>query len=469
MKNFFSRGSITLLVLVFAGIFVTVILSLTTFVLTVNRAQSVTQERGEAFDLAEAGIQYYRWLLQHYPGDITNHTGHGGPYVTTYADPEGGSTGTYTLSVTGNSSCGIVQSIDVTSIGSPSDAPGVIATISARYAEPSVAAYSYIIGSSVWAGADRVINGPYHSNGGIRMDGVSNAPVTSSLSTWDCDANFGCTPEQKLAPGVVGSGAKPQFWSYPTPQVDFAAISSNFGTLKTAAQTNGLYLPRYSTSKNPHNGYHLIFNANGTVTVRRVSKITTLAVIPVNSTNSSSDYTLINTETAYQTLSLPAQCGLIFVEDNAWIEGTIPQKVTLVVANATTPGVLPDVVLHNNITYAATDGSDGLTVIGAHDILIAPDSPQVMTLNGVFVAQSGAFGRNYYGCPSAYEPRTSLTILGTTVSNLRTGTAWEWGCGATNAGYLSRIDSYDRQNMKNPPPFTPNTSTQWQIVDWEQK
>jgi hypothetical protein len=98
-----------------------------------------------------------------------------------------------------------------------------------------------------------------------------------------------------------------------------------------------------------------------------------------------------------------------------------------------------------------------------------------MTLNGIFIAQSGAFGRNYYyypsgGCNGIYEPRGTLTILGTTVSNLRTGTAWVNGCSTgSNAGYRTRIDAFDRQNVTNPPPFTPLTSTQWQFIDWQQK
>jgi hypothetical protein len=145
-----------------------------------------------------------------------------------------------------------------------------------------------------------------------------------------------------------------------------------------------------------------------------------------------------------------------------------------VVANVTTTGVNPDVFLKGNITYGASDGSDGLTVISDHDILITPDSPQNMTLEGIFIAQGGAFGRNLYACPGSYEPRTSLTILGSTISNKRTGTQWENGCwswtgGYSNAGYLSRIDSFDRNLIADPPPFTPTLSNTFQFVDWRQE
>lgn len=472
MKTHTLHGSITLLVMVFGGIFFTLLIALSSFVLTQNRAQDITHHRTQALGVAEAGLDYYRWFLSHFPGNTTNGTGQSGPYVSTYLDPESGTAGTYSLSIAGNSSCGLVQSIDVTSTGTPYDAPTVSTTLVARYAAPSVAAYSYIVGSSVWAGADRIINGPYHSNGGVRMDGTANAPVSSSLSTWNCTSSFGCSPSQGSAPGVVGNGTNQNLWTYPTPQIDFAGISADFSARKATAIASGLYLPRYSSTSgsNSHRGYHLIFNADGTITVRRVSSVTTLFVQPINTTKSSSDYTRISSESFYQTLTLPSGCGLVFVEDNTWIEGVIPSKVTVVAAGVINTNFKPDIVLVGNITYAATDGSDGLTVIGARDILIAPNAPHDMTLNGIFVAQSGAFGRNRYSCPGSYEPKGTLTILGTTVSNLRTGTRWVNGCGGgSDAGYQVRIDAYDRQNATNPPPFTPTTSTQWQFVDWQQQ
>ena len=471
MKKTLLRGSIVLLVLVFGGVFFTLLMALSGFVLSQNRMQDFTRARAESFTIAEAGLEYYRWFLSHFPGNTTNGTGQPGPYVTVYNDPENGVAGTYSLSVTSNSACGSVQSIDVTSTGVSSSTPTVSSTLFARYAAPSVAALSYIVGSSVWAGADRIINGPYHSNGGIRMDGTVNAPVSSSLSTWNCTSSFGCSPAQGSAPGVVGNGNNQNLWDYPTPQMDFAGISANFSSLKTLANANGIYLPRYSSTSgaNSHRGYHLIFNSNGTITVRRVSAVTTLSVTPINAADGSSDYSRISSESFYQTLTPPSGCGLVFVEDNTWIEGVIPSKMTVVAAGVVDSSFEPNIVLRGNITYATTDGTDGLTVIGSHNILIAPDSPQIMTLNGIFVAQSGAFGRNFYGCSNAYEPRTTLTILGTTVSSLRTGTKWTGGCGGNDMGYQTRIDAFDRQNATNPPPFTPTTSTQWQFVDWQQK
>jgi hypothetical protein len=479
MNKPWHHGSIMLLVLVFGGIFFTLLMALSGFVLSENRAQDVTRARTEAFSIAEAGLNYYRWFLSHFPGNITNGTGHSGPYINTYADPESGTAGTYNLSIVGNSACGTIQSIDVTSIGISSDAPGVSSTIWARYAKPSVAQYSMIVNASTWFDGT-VFHGPMHSNGGLRMDNTSNnASVTSSLSSWSCDSSFGCSPTQTVA-GIFGNGMNQNLWNYPTPQMDFAAINASFSSLKTTAQTSGLYFSRISTTNNPHIGYHLIFNGNGTVTMKKVTTVsTTLTSIPVDGSTGyasfANDYSLIVDETVFGTYTIPADCGVIFVEDNAWIEGTVSTKVTVVAANVVNQGVSPNIVLPNNITYTVFDGSTGLTAIASHNVLIGPNTPQDLTLDGIFVAQSGAFGRNLYDCNnSAYQYRGKLFMLGTIVSMLRQNNYWLGGCSSGQGSWSGYPDStwtfvFDRQNSTNPPPFTPFTSTQWQFVDWQQK
>jgi hypothetical protein len=489
-----SKGSIMLLVIVFGGIFFTMLVALSGFILVQNRAQEVSRTRAEAFNIAEAGLNYYRWFLSHFPGNTTNNTGHAGPYVIPYNDPEGGTAGTYSLSIAGNSVCGVIQSIDVTSAGTPSDASGVTSTLWARYAKPSVARYSMIIGDSTWF-VGTVFHGPMHSNGGLRMDDTkNNAPVSSSVSSWSCDSSFGCDGSTgnpangATVPGIFGTGLNQNLWSYPTPQADFTAIAAGtdgFSSLKTIANASGLYFARVSTTAHPYYGYHLIFNNNNTVTVKRVTSVSTsLWSVPVDGSSGSfiKDYSLIatNGETTLGTYPIPSNCGLIFVEDNTWIEGTVSGKVTIVAANVADTGVYPNIVITNNILYTAFDGSVGLTAIASHNLLIGPNTPQNLTLDGIFVAQSGAFGRNwYYDCytgSSGYQYRGTLSMLGTIVSAKRQNNYWTWtgGCSGTQGRWSGYPDStwtfvFDRQNSTNPPPFTPFTSTQWQFIDWQQK
>ncbi|HQU07847.1 MAG: hypothetical protein B7X04_02140 [Parcubacteria group bacterium 21-54-25] len=471
-----QRGSIMLLALVFGAIFLMVFSGLSGYVLVENNFEMFTRAQSEAVAIAEAGLEYYRWHLAHFPTDLQNGTGQPGPYTITYSDPQSGATvGTYTLNITGNQSCGQTTSIDITSTGRPADNPTVSQTLIARYAQPTVAKYDFISNAGVWIGTGDAVHGPYHSNSGVRMDGTSNAPITSSLASWTCTSSFGCSPSQ-TEPGVFGSGSNQTLWQYPTSQVDFGAIAANFPSLKSIAQSSGIYLPRYSTGNSNssayHKGYHLIFNADGTVTIDRVTAQKTSNVGLLDSGTLGNDYALINNETAYETLKIPSACGLIFVEDNTWVSGVIPAQVTLVVANVSNTGVTPDAFLPGNITYASGNGSDGFTLIAQHDILITPDSPQNMTLDGVYVAQSGAFGRNYYGSTSnssQYEPRGTLTTVGTIVSALQSATTWVNNSGQPIGGYASTIDYPDQQLAQNPPPFTPVLSSDYQFVNWRQQ
>ena len=181
-----------LLAVVFGAIFVSVLGALASTVLVQNRSEIANIGKSEGLGIAEAGLEYYRWHLAHFPTDLQNGTGQAGPYAVPYNDPESGQAGTAHLTIVGNKSCNQITSIDITSKGIPTDGTGS-ATLVARYALPTVAQYSYVLNSSVWAGSDRVIYGPYHSNGGIRMDGTANSSVTSSLSTWTCTSSFGCS------------------------------------------------------------------------------------------------------------------------------------------------------------------------------------------------------------------------------------------------------------------------------------
>ncbi|HUY62263.1 MAG TPA: hypothetical protein VMV50_00500 [Candidatus Paceibacterota bacterium] len=478
-------GSITLLVLVFGAIFLIVLTALSGYILSQNRIENVDRIKAEAFNIADAGLEYYRWHLAHFPTDLTNGTGGPGPYPVTIPDPQGGTAGTATLSITANTACSQTTSIDITSVGTAAEDPSQPVTLVARYARPSIASYDIVTNNAIWFGSDEIINGPVHSNNGIHEDGPNNAPVTSSVSTWSCPSSLGCHGETEN--GVFGNGTNPNLWKFPVPQVDFAGIATDFSSLKTIAQSNGIYLPRYSSGNSNgtayYKGYHLVFNApdgaypNGSVTITKVMPGKVSNVYLLDTSSYGTEYSLISNEAPYETVGIPSNCGLIFVEDNAWIEGTIPGKVTVVVANVSNSGVVPEAYLRGNIEYATSDGSDGFTLIAQHDVLITPDSPQNLTLDGVYIAQTGSFGRNLYaftsqGCNGVYEPRNAFSIHGTIVASLYENETWVIGqsCGSEqNAGYQTTDNYPDQALASNPPPFTPALSTDYEFVNWLQK
>ncbi|MBI5470647.1 hypothetical protein HY968_05030 [Candidatus Kaiserbacteria bacterium] len=474
-----QRGVTVLLVVGFMGIFMLILGTITSFAMQQAKYGRALYDREQALHSAEAGLEYYRWFLAHNPNNLTNGTGLPGPYAYLVNDPEGGNLGSASISVSGATQCSQIQWIDITSVGKSNLNPSFPRTLFARYMRPSVGAYSYLLNSNVWAGADRNITGPYFSNGGIRMDGTNNSDVSSAVATWSCDSSFGCSPTQTKN-GVWGAGTGSALWSYPIASIDFAAIAANFTTLKGYAQNNGgrfFDTPSGSTSQR---GYHIIFKSDGTFDVYRVTSTTATASYSSQYGWTSAEYSIIATQVFVGNYSIPSSCSLVYIQDRVWVEGVVSGKVTVIAADTVHSGVVPDAYLSGNITYATNDGNAGLTVIAEGSVLIPLNSPDTMEIHGIFVAQSGHYGRNFYTSNSAYSPytvpsaynsyvlRTQLTTNGSVVSNARTGTSWSSG-GATISGYQSRVDAYDELQATAPPPFTPSASTDYRFVIWREQ
>jgi len=455
-------------VLVFAGVFALLIGGLTSFIFVQNRLQVAKEHRESALQIAEAGLNYYRWFLAHNPEDITNGTGEPGPYTIPYNDPEAGQVGTATLTIDGNEQCGQITSIDISSEGHTLQKPEYARTVLGRYARPSVAEFAYIIDASVWAGADRDIRGRYHANGGIRMDGTNQSTVTSAVSTWQCTGSFGCNPTQ-TQPGVFGAGTGSELWEFPVPQIDFVGLTSDLVAMKTRAQTNGVYI-----GPSNDDGYRMVLRNNGTFDLYRVRNTSYAWSIHIDDLSTwQRDYHTITSQTFLANYELPDDCGLVFIEDKVWLEGVVSGKITIVAANVIDANNDPDLILNNNITYSNYDGSDGLTAIGEHSVLIPLVVPSSMELHGVFIAQRGYFGRNLYRCQYApYDKRTLLSVTGSIVSSERVGTKWSYsysGCGSTWSGFDTRENAYDRKLATDPPPLTPYVSDEYRFVEWREE
>jgi hypothetical protein len=446
--------------------------------------------REQAVQIAEAGLEYYRWFLEHTPNVLQDGSGVQSPITYEVEDPEGGRVGDADVSVELTSTCGVPQYADITSTGRADRDPSFERTLVARYMRPSVAEYSHIVNQNVWAGDDRTITGSYHSNQGVRMDGTNNSDVTSSVESWICDSGFGCSPTNNNADGVFGDGPNSALWSFPRPQISFEGIATEFATLKSYAFADGIMLSGTTTrvnglqqggsyssvAANDQRGYRLVFNANGTVSVHRVTGVA--SVRGYNTLQGwHDDYNIITNSSFLGAFTPPADCSLIFVNAKTWVEGTVSGKVTVIAAD--TGAYTPDVILNNNITYATADGSSGLTVVAERSILVPLVSPNTMTIRGIFVAQGGWFGRNYYttsgseDVPSSYDSyvqQDTLTTNGSVISNLRVGTKWLCGNpGAYCSGYNNRIDNYDRILAFSPPPFTPTASPDYKFVLWREQ
>ena len=476
-----EKGAILILVLVYGTLFLIILGGLLGFVFVQYRQISQKMAWHESLDIAEAGIDYYRWCLNH---GIEGNC----PLQKDYYDADGNLLGKFSLDVSTSMSCGQAIKRNIISTGWTNKYPDIKRKISVLYAKTSVAKYSYILNDDVWVGPDYEIRGPYHSNGGIRMDGLNQSTVTSSKQTWICTSSFGCGPQgfpgkgwglgqcgdpcylnnkNCICPGVFSNtdNSKPDLFIYPSPPFDFNAITVDLAQMKNFSQNNGgIYLPPSPSGK----GYHLKFFKDA---LTNQEKFEAWVITGLSKTYAYSyeedwhyDYFTITGEYLYGTYNVPQHCSVIFVEDNLWLEGTISGKVSLASANISNPGVDTDVVLIGNVDYSTTDGTDGFTLIGERNILIGPQSPDYMKLRGIYIAQKGRFGRNHY--PG--NVRQSLEIYGSVVSNGRVGTQWTSGSQVIS-GYLSRETYFDSNLVYNPPIFTPFIDTDFKILQWEER
>jgi len=470
-----KKGIITTYVLIFGAIFLILLGGLLGFILLQLRVANQKISWQESLNIAEAGMQYWRWCLN-------NEATENCQLEKEYEDVSGNVIGKFQIQFDANSNCGLLISQKIISTGWTFKFPDLKRKISVLYGKESVAKYSYILNSNVWVGSDHIIRGPYHSNGGIRFDGQNLSTVSSAQKSWICTSSFGCGPEgigyglglcplecqiinkQCVCPGVFSTTkvSNRNLFTSPIPQFDFVGITADLSKIKNAAnQLGGIYLPPSSQIQSNGKGWHLIFRNDGKVQAKIIT-----GLAPTNAYSEEEgdhkDYFTITSESDYQTYDISSSCSAVFVEDNLWPEGFIKGKVIVASANLIDSGIDTDIILQSNIDYTGT-GNDGLTLISERNILIGPNSPDYMTLKGIFIAQKGRFSRNHY----SGNIKESLQIFGSIISAGRVETQWvQTPSGHLISGYRNRETYIDPTLIYNPSVFTPFISSQFKIVNW---
>src|SRR3989338_6861017 len=95
-----NRGSQLILAIIITTL-VGVLGSASSSLVTVEIKKSKEKVAAErAFEIAEAGIEYYRWHLAHDQDDFQDGTGSPGPYIHEFKDKDGIVIGSYTLTIT---------------------------------------------------------------------------------------------------------------------------------------------------------------------------------------------------------------------------------------------------------------------------------------------------------------------------------------------------------------------------------
>jgi len=449
-----NKGSIVTIILIFGTVFLILLGGLLGFVLLQMRSSAQRLAWQQSLYIAESGIEYYKWCLNNEASCDAEKE---------YFDSQGVSIGQFNLIINQAMSCGETMETNIYSTGQTNRFPNTQREINVVYGRISVAKFAYLLNDNVWAGPDREINGLYHSNGGIRMDGENKSTVSSSLAEWLCTDSFGCSPNS-IKPGVFTTtgNANEDLFEFPVPVFDFDGITVDLAKIKSSAQSGGVYLPPSTSINYSGDGYHLIFNDNGTVEVRIITNL----YYDYSYSEEEGwhyDYFRIKSEYYYNTYTIDSSCSAIFAEDNIWIEGRVDKKVTVASANLIQANKDTSAVIINDIDYVDNDGTDGFSVIVENNILISPSSPNQLELKGIFIAQKGRFGRNHY--PNNF--RNKLEIVGSVVSNGRVGTQWTSGSYIVS-GYLERENVVDTKLIYSPCPFIPFVEYDFKVIKWEE-
>ncbi|MFZ2715994.1 MAG: hypothetical protein WAZ44_02095 [Minisyncoccia bacterium] len=481
LKNKKLHGGYMLIqVIVFGSIAVYMLSALVGWASINIKAGRQAFNREKALQIAEAGIDYYRWHLAHAPTDFQDGTGNPGPYVHDFRDKDGNIIGQFSLDITPPPLGSTL--VKVKSTGNIIADTPLSREIAVQFAKPSIAKYAVAANAAMRFGAGTEVFGPIHSNGGIRFDGLAHNVVTSAVTSYDdpdsddCNNNVSFGVHTCLSPHDPSPPAatplRPDVFEaerqFPVPAVDFAGITADLAQMKTEAQTNGFYRPSAGAL-----GYHIVLKTNDTFDLYRVTSMVNPPSGCTNSAGQSGWGTWsINNQNLIGNYPFPAN-GIIFLEDDIFVNGQIDGgRLTIVAAFLPdNPPFRKNIIVNNDLLYTNYDGSDVLGLIAQGNVHIGLISEDDLRIDAALIAQNGRVGRYYYRPPSGGSQRCSpnhvrqtLTLWGMIATSQRYGFGYTDG-----TGYQTRNLNYDGSLLYGPPPSFPLTSDQYVTLTWEEE
>ncbi len=472
-----NKGTMLVVVLVAAGLFSVISIGSISLAILQNKLNTKMLIRNQALHVAEAGVNYYRWVLYRDNDEYCNKetcitTAPYGPYGPyDYTDSSGGIVGQYELYITPPPLNGSTI-VDIKSVGWLLNSPSVKRSIEVKCGIPSWSTYSTLSNDDVRFGAGTEVWGPIHSNGGIRFDGIANNLISSSLLDYDDPDHSGSnefavhthvSPTDPYPDGNNPPENIPERTdvfragrAFPSPTISFDLLNGHISTLYGKATTSGIVLENSGSQ-----GYRIVITPNpGPLNDQ-------LDIFRVNSISSACggrETYGISSETFLLSTSTPPN-GIVFVKDNIWIEGHINEdRLTFLAFQEPFTGSISNIILNNNLIYTNYDGQDAIGLIAQNDISVGLYSQDNLTIDAALIAKEGRIGRNYYAqsCSSTYYIRNSITINGSMATKGRYGFAYTDG-----TGYQTRNLIYDNNLTFIPPPHFPTTG-EYNFISWKE-
>lgn len=466
-------------------------------------------KRQQAFNVAEAGINYYLWHLAHNSTDFKDgqstpttpdpNLGYG-PYTHDYYDINQVKQGTFTLWIKPQGNGSTIAT--VRSIGEISGST-INRTIDAQIGASSFASYGLVSDSAFWFGNTESADGPIHSNQGIRLDGPNNDNATSANTTYvppgslggDGNSHPGVWCHPSITSPVNCNTRSKANWIYPVSSVDFnqvstslcgikkAAFASDSSTASLATQSNACsltpntrtpaYLPQRNTSGSfsLSRGYLIELNANGTYNLYNVN----------SETDTNSTYLTALNETLVASNIAIVSSGVIFAEDNVWVRSnpTYQGRVSIGAGRLATTNNAT-ITVADDLVYSTKNGSDAVGLVAEGDVRIAPYGPPSsgsfnFEVDAAILSQTGSvtYPFRYRSSPSQctrgwVNSNQTFTFYGSVAT--RQSWTWSWLLGGScgNAvysssigyyisGFLNNTTSYDYNLLYAPPPYYPIT------------
>jgi hypothetical protein len=467
-----------------------------------------------AFNISEAGLNYYLWHLSHDADDFKDGqttagydaTLGNGPFVHDYIDDNGKKQGTFTLWIKPQGNGSTIAT--VRSIGK-ADGSGAIRTTEAKIGAASFASYGLLSDTALYFTGSA--SGPVFSNQGIRMDGPNTDTVGAANATYVPPSNLGgngvtsypgvwCS--QSVTTPVNCATRDKSNWLYPQTEVDFNQVSGSLCTIKKVAFANNAstaslanqsnacnqvpstrtssYLPRRANNYNISRGYLVQLNANNTYSLYLVN----------SETDTLTPYTsALGLQTVATNITIPSS-GVIYAEDNVWVRTstTFSGRVSIGAGRLATNDSA-NITIADDILYSTKNGADAIGLVAENDVLIAPYAPSAagnftFEVNAAVLAQSGSvrYPEDYNSsnkCTRGWVGNNQKQVFYGSVSS-RQVTGWKIvrGSPCQDAVYDSATDryysgfkntdtQYDYNLLYGPPPSYPITGG-YSILSWRE-
>lgn len=478
---------------------------------------NVTSQK--AFNISEAGINYYLWHLSHDPTDFKDgHATSGsdpqlgnGPFVHDYIGDDGTKHGTFTLWIKPQGSGSTIAT--VRSIGKV-DGASVTRTTEAKIGATSFASYGVVSDTALWFGNTETATGPIFSNQGVRMDGVSTDTVSSANTTYVPPATLGGNGSTSqngvwcsntVTVPVNCATRDKSNWLYPQASVDFNQVSSSLCTMKKVAfsdysataslanQTNACtqtpssrtnaYLPRRASFFGFTRGYLVELNSNNTYNLYNVNA-------ELDSSLATNYANALSLQTVGTNIPLPPS-GVIFAEDNVWVRtsSVFSGRVSIGAGRLATND-RANIKIADDIKYNTKNGTDAIGLVAEEDILIMPYAPPssgnfTFEINAALLAQNGSvrypqgFEDSFMSCARGWtSPGQQLLFYGSVASRQ----TWTWSIhysgfctgaqrdsltGDYYSGFKYSDTQYDYNLLYGPPPSYPITGG-YGILSWRE-